>query len=181
VSVSVAQFSRFLWAWQKLHHSWTIIGPIVMTHSNSSLAIVCGAWHATQEPSRKVLLVPKLYVDSSQGIAIFVRSSRSFPVPLEIRCKETHQEIQPCVSVYARASRSGELLCETQFVDVRKKGVEQACLQPFILTSTCRKCTMRANCALAGTRRKSRALFIPFADKMDRATWASQSAWRSAL
>ena len=71
------------------------------------------------------------------------------------------------MQAYVRASRSGELLSEIQFVDVKKKGFEQVCLQPFILTSTCRKCRIRATCALAGARRKSPAPFAPFVDKLN--------------
>jgi hypothetical protein len=71
--------------------------------------------------------------------------------------------------VYVRASRSGELQSEKQIVDVRKKGFEEACLQPLTLTSTCRKCTIRALC-VGRARHKFPALFIPFVDKIDGAT-----------
>jgi hypothetical protein len=51
------------------------------------------------------------------------------------------------------ASRAGELLSEIQFVDVKKKGFEQACFRLFSLTSACRKCKIPANCMLASARR----------------------------
>ena len=53
-----------------------------------------------------------------------------------------------------------------------EKGLRADLFRPFILTSAYRKCRIRANRVLAGARRKSPALFVPVADKIDRATCA---------